>query len=269
VQWTDAEGIARFTPLGDNPDPEIVAAVAQEASNALYEISGRQFSGPCERVVRPCRQACDCFGFSPAAGLGPWYWTSAWWGGAGGWNWRNECGDKLGCEPMSRVRLAGYPVRAIIQVLIDGAVVDPSEYRLDEYRWLTRLDDPGHPDLRAFWPGCQNMSLNSDQPGTFEVSYVSGIDPPQIGRDAAAQLAAQLYIPMSGGQTGVLPAGVTKSVRQGVTVERGLLANWFEKGKPTGLVFVDTFLAAYWASRGQRRPAVFSPDLQTFARPLG
>ncbi|MFL5309679.1 MAG: hypothetical protein ACJ79H_04405 [Myxococcales bacterium] len=250
------------TPLaGGGPDP-LLDVMALEASMALFEISGRQFTGLCGPVtVRPCRGSCGCWG---SAAAGPWYWSSAPYGFGWAWGWRNECGDRCGCEPMSRVKLAGYPVREIVEVKIDGVVVDPASYRLDRWRYLTRMDDPGPPVVRRHWPSCQNMSLEDDQPGTFSVSYRYGVDPPQLGRDAAAELGCQLYLQCADSDSCLLPEGTTKVDREGITIERGLLANWFDPTKPTGLPRLDTFLKAYWATRGRRRPMTFSPDVPPF-----
>lgn len=250
---------------------QLLDAVAIEASMALYEISGRQFSGICSRTVRPTRDPCSCWG---PASLGlPYYWSMGF-SGIGPWGWWNENGDRRGCNPMSIVRLAGYPVREITGIKIDGVVLPPLDgnghpnYRLDKWRELVRMADPGPPYRQRFWPSCQNMDLDSSQPGTFEVSYHWGVDPPQLGRDAAAQLACQLWAACNG-QACALPAGATKVVRQGVEIDRGLLANWFDPTKATGLVHVDLFLKAYWSRTAKRRSLVWSPDVQGFARTAG
>lgn len=265
TSWIEGQDVADYGQIS-SPDTDRLETVAVEASMLLYEISGRRFSGLCSRVVRPAAQACRCYGSSLAAGTGPYYWGTTPYG-AWGWGYA-DCGDRFGCTPMSVWRLAGYPVREVLEVKIDGEVVDPGGYRLDQWRNLVRLDEPGPPVVTRRWPGCQNMSLDDDQPGTFSVSYLHGVDPPQLGRDAASELGVQLYL-ASRGQKCSLPAGATKVVRQGVQVERGLLANWFDPKKPTGLVTLDAFLAGYWRKRAGRRAAVFSPDVQRFGRRVG
>jgi hypothetical protein len=276
--WISGEDVAAC--CGADPgSSSLFDGVAYEASMALYAISGRQYTGLCERTVRPCRSGCSCWG-ERALGLTPWSWAAGAWGyagvpGAWGFSWWNENGDSCGCGSLSRVKLAGYPVREIVEVLIDGDVLDPVDeqgnpnYRLDGWRWLTRMDAPGPPVLPRRWPSCQNMALDSDQAGTFEVTYLSGIDPPPIGRTAAAELACQLFLACGGGAGCQLPAGVTRVVRQGVEIDRNLLQNWFDRSKSTGLVALDLFLASYWNARGGRRPAVWSPDVQQFAKRLG
>jgi hypothetical protein len=275
--WISGEDVLRNSggaiPV-DFADVFLLDDYAFEASAALFEISGRRFTGRCGPItVRPCRNQCGCW--APASlGLGPWGWSSYPLGGA--WGWYNETGDRKGCQPLSRVRLAGNPVREIVEVKIDGVVLPPLDsngnpnYRLDLWRDLVRMGDPGAPPgdrdgqyARRFWPGCQDLDLDDTEVGTFSVSYYRGIDPPQLGRDAAAQLAVQLYLSATGSGC-QLPPGTTRVTRQGVEVERGLLANWFDPTKATGIPAVDLFLRAYFNVKAQRPSLVWSPDQQQY-----
>lgn len=275
--WISGADVAACCGVGVGTDTSVLDTVAFEASMALYEISGRLWAGSCTATGRrPARSNCEC-GWSVASGI-PWYWTYS----PYGWYWGDECGDRTGgCQPLSRVKLAGYPVTEILEVKIDGVVLDALDehgnpnYRLDRNRWLTRMDDPVSGQSRM-WPGCQNMALNDDQPGTFSVSYAWGSVPPQLGKDAAAALACQLFkeCPASAGGAGTgadcdLPLGVTRVTRQGVEIERQLLAVWFDPSKPTGITAVDTFLRAYWMPTRGRRPAVSSPDTPQYAKRVG
>jgi hypothetical protein len=273
VAWVDGDDVALCCNADYGSNAAVLDTVALEASMVLYEISGRQFPGQCEQTVRPCRQPCGCWG-QPSSGIGPWFWPTAAWGYAPGWYWYNDCGDRLGCRPMSRVKLAGYPVTAIQEVKIDGVVLDPLDangnpnYRLDEWQWLTRMDDPGPPVAPRRWPGCQNLSLDDAEPGTFAVSYGYGVDPPQIGKDAAAELACELFKACSA-QACAVPANAVKIQRQGIQIERDVLIAFLDPKKPSGLTHLDLFVAAYNAARISRRPALFSPDVQAYARRLG
>lgn len=280
--WISGQDVADCTQATYNDQPWLFDTVAYEAQAALFEISGRQFSGICTRVVRPCAQACSCWMSGPPSyGFGPFWWTSTPWG-AGGFGWYNEAAGKyFGCAPLSTVRLGGYPVQEIEEVLIDGVVIPEFDaisgarnWRLDKWRDLVRMDTPPvAPSASAYprhWPGCQNLALDADQPGTFQITYKWGADPPQIGRDAAVELANQLYLACGDGQTCSIPAGVTKIVRQGITIERGMLANWLNPQESTGLVATDLFLQAYCGGeRRGRRSAVWSPDQQQMARKVG
>ena len=278
TQWISGQDVADCTGIAYNDQPWIFDNVAFNASAALYQVSGRQFPGVCERTVRPARTSCSCWSM-PSSGFGPYWWTGTVWGFGGPPGWYNQRGDRLGCDPMSRVRLAGYPVREILEVKIDGTVLpefDPGSgarnWRLDDWRWLTRMNTPaaaGVPMTPNFWPGCQDMSLDDTETGTFSIKYRWGSDVPDLGKSAAVEIANQLFL-ACGGSACTLPPGVTKVVRQGIEIDRGLLANWIDQSKPTGLINTDLFIAAYCqGQRRGRRSAVWSPDQQQFARRLG
>lgn len=275
--WISGQDVAQCTRLDYGQQPWLFDTVAYEAGSALYEISGRRFPGIQTRAVRPTQNNCGCWLNGPISyGFGPLWWTGAPWGSGGGWGWYNETGDRFGCSPMSVVRLAGYPVREILEVNIGGVILpefDPDtnarNWRLDRWRDLVRMNTPGDPAQPRFWPGCQDMSLDVGQPGTFGVTHRWGTDVPQLGREAAKEIANQLFL-ACGGQECVLPTGVTRATREGITVDRGLLANWADPTKPTGLVNLDLFLQAYNnGQRSGRRSMIYSPDLQQFARRVG
>lgn len=282
-QWISGADVANCVRLDYNADScWIFDTAAFNASAVLYEVSGRQFPGSnCVRTVRPCSTTCGCWGGPLSAGFQPWWWSGTSWGygGAGAWGpwgWYDGAGARHGCSPKSRVKLSGYPVYKIESVTIDGdelpefdADTGARNWRLDGWRWLVRMDAPGPPVVPQFWPGCQNRSLDADQPGTFEVAYRWGAEVPGVGAAAAIEVAQQLYL-ACGGADCILPAGVTRVVRQGIEIDRSLLANWMDPKKQTGLVNLDAFLAAYWSGqRGGRRTAIFSPDVQQFARRVG
>jgi hypothetical protein len=159
----------------------------------------------------------------------------------------------------------------ILEVKIDGVVLDPSEYRLDEYRWITRLADAsGNPQM---WPSCQRLDLEDTEPGTWSVTYNSGQPAPTAGVLAAAELACQIYLACNAATVGqcMLPSGVTKITRQGVTIERAPFVSWaFKDGAwGTGLSLVDAFLGSFNPGGLVRRPSVWTPDLPPYASTLG
>lgn len=241
-------------------------AIAVIASMLMYELSGRQFNGICGPVtVRPCRNACNGWlGIS-----GGWQWTWGYWSGdwGYGWGWGNQGGGRLcSCGYDSKIDLAGYPVTEITEVKIGGQVLATTftdgapTYRLDQWRYLTRLTDPADPTNPLHWPGCQRLDLQDDQPGTWSVSYRYGVAPPPGGILAAQQIACQLLLAQSG-QNCVIPEKASRLVRQGATLDLITpLADALRAGK-TGLFAVDSFLAAYNPNGLRRRPAVFSPDI--------
>lgn len=257
----------------DAADP-VVERAAVEATQILYELSGRQFQGSCGPVtVRPCRDVCACWGGDFAYGGYSWLWLSP----VGSFGWGNASGDTCGCGWISRIRLGDYPVTEILEIKIDGDVLPATyddgapRYRLDKWRFLTRMDNPAQPDIAAAWPLCQNLALDDTQNGTFSVTYSYGVDPPSLGLDAARQLGCQLSLALSG-KPCQLPAGATTITKAGTTVNRGLLGQWGysrQNGWQTGLVLVDAFLATYNPVGLRRRPSVMSPDIGRFAQRVG
>ena len=240
---------------------------AVEASQFLYELSGRRFSGVCEKTVRPCsEQICGFQVLSRGHIVGGTSWLGSSWS-------TNDCG----CNPLDRVLLSGYPVREITEVKIDGVVVpEANNWRLDERSWLTRIADAE--GNVQFWPGCQRLDLADTEEGTFSVTYRYGADVPLLGVHAAAQLGCQFYAACVGSTADcVLPTGVTRLTRQGVTMDKMATIAWFYgsnetgsgRGWQTGLSVVDAFLNAYAPYGARRRPSTWSPDGHKYARPVG
>ena len=238
---------------------------AVQAQNLLYQLSGRRYAGLCGPLtVRPCRDNCSCFPvqrLAYASGGSRLLWTGDYWG-----FWGNDSRN-CGCGCLSQVKLSGFPVQEITEVKIDGDIVAPSEYRLDENRYLTRLND-------TFWPACQDLSLDDTEDGTFSVSYVYGASPPPEGVAAAAQLGCEIYKSCSG-QECALPTGVTRYTRQGITVEKMAFTSWaFQRGTRgvlggwrTGMPLVDMFLASSNPHGISRRPVFWAPG-RRYARPV-
>lgn len=237
------------------------------ASELLFELSGRLFSGFCEKTVRPCRTGCGCtFGQVLSRGhIVPSPWS---WGGNSWWCDGNPCG----CRPLSKVLLSGYPVREILEVKIDGDVVDPDTYELRNYRWLVRTRDPADPDTALSWPSCQDDDLPDTEDGTFSVTYTYGQDPPLAGQRAAAALACEISKTCSASGDGdcTIPTNAVRVTRQGVTIDKNATLAWFfekdgDKGWQTGIPMVDSFLNSFNRSGMIARPLTWSPDGARFA----
>lgn len=238
--WIDADDVADCCDVTIGSDnTEDLETAAETASGILYQLTGRRYPGSCEKIVRPDAQE-SCWSREQIQG-----------------RWQR----------LSRIRLAGHAT-AIEQVLIDGAIVDPTLYRLDEHRWLTRMADP---DGRSrSWPRWQRLDLPATEPDTFQITYLYGADPPPGAVAAASALACELYRACPGTQAAGecnLPAGVKRIVRQGVTVEMvASIAAMLRKGA-TGIVAVDAFLSVY--GRATRASAIWSPDVDPMPRPEG
>lgn len=276
VAWVSVDEVAACCSADVGSDTALFEAAAIAASEALFELSGRQWTGACViEDARPFASGCGCWDWitSPMSSGAPQIpWGSFGWGsyaGIWGWGW-DGCSGVMGCGSLSRAILTGYPVVSIEEVKIDGVVIDPSEYRLDEWRFLTRMADPTTREPR-FWPACQRLDLDGDQPGTWTVSYTSGTAPPSLGVQAAAQLACQVYLACTGSADCVLPSGVTKIDRQGITIERAPFLAWGKiNGQwASGLSLVDLFLSSFNPQGLRRRTAVWNPDGPAFSVQLG
>jgi hypothetical protein len=159
------------------------------------------------------------------------------------------------------VKLAGYPVRAISEVLIDGVVIAAENYRLDQNKWLVYMNDSE--GNAQFWPSCQNLARDLTEEGTFAVTYTYGADPPEAGLLAAAELACQIAA-ASAGQECALPAGTTRVTRQGITVEVERI-----KAILTRLPLTNLFLQTYNPQGLRRRSSIWSPEISSFGRSVG
>lgn len=266
--WTTEDAVAAC--CGTDSDTSVLQDALVAASQTLYELSGKRFAGTCERRVRPCATGC----------AGPWgSWTGMAWapngydfGVYGHWQHLNPVAyQPCGCSPLSRVPLAGHATD-VLEVTVDGAILDAAQYRLDEHRWLTRLPDPADPDVRLSWPGCQDLEADEMEDGTFSVLYEYGLRPPTAGVLAAAELACAIHRTCAGGgaaETCPLPNGVVKIQRQGITIELSPFAAWGQHDGAwrTGLPLTDMFLNTYNPLGHRRRAVAWSPDTPRYPRP--
>lgn len=223
-------------PLGPSPDPATVDAATTVATEILWALSGRRF-GYRDVTVRPtppCPPGPSlvqaAFGHTHTGVLGP---------------------TILCCEPTGYINLAG-PVASIIEVLIDGAVVDPTTYRLSGNRLWRR-------GAGLVWPTVQDMTLEPGLPGTWTVAYVQGQPVPAGGLYAAGQLACELYKAMMG-KACALPQRVTEISREGVSMTVLDPAEFLDKGR-TGISAVDLWIASVNPYGLPSATTVWSPDM--------
>lgn len=252
-----------WEPVWCGPLPtgsETVTGTAVEmATEVLWQASGQRF-GLCAVTIRPCRDDC-------ARG---WTGFNEWWPGAGSatgmagggprpwWfngTWYNVCsigcGDTCSCTLLDTALLPA-PTRDVIQVKLDGEIMDPSLYRVDENRKLVRLDG-------ELWPLCQDMAKGDDQPGTWSVTITVGEDIPLIAKRALGQLALE-FTKDCLGEDCAIPWEVSSISRQGVNMTFGGVDNNREILGQMGLRFVDLFLAAYNPSQLAGRGKVYDVD---------
>ncbi len=265
ADWITAEDVAAVcTALDSSGDPSVYDTYATEASQILYAASGRQFSGVCGPVTaRPCVDRCGCWvpGYGTDFGWSSWggYWIG---GGGAGVSAVQDCGYGC-CGNMSRVKLSGYPVVEIVSVDIGGDTVPASDYRLDEWKFLTYLDDDD--GNHRFWPSCQALARPAGDAGTFSVTYNHGVAPPLLGQEAAVQLACALAASSAECE---LPPGTTQIDRQGVRIQLALRPGELPPAF-AGLPLVKAFLATVNPHGLTRRSAVYSFDGPKYAPKFG
>jgi hypothetical protein len=233
----------------------VIDAAVAASKELVWALTGRQF-GQCCVKIRPCRKSCNpCpdvpgFGWGPGGyGVGPngygpalidglWYNISC-----------NSCSE-CSCTQICQIPLP-YPTCCIQEVKIDGIVIDPETYRIDEFRRLVRLDDD-------CWPFCQDLTKEDTEEGTWSVSLCYGRPVPELILLAAGEMACQL-IKQTAGLPCQLPQRMSSITRQGVTV--GFLDPMeFFGNRQTGIYLVDLAVMTFNPHKLTRRPAIWSPD---------
>lgn len=182
TDWACAYTDEELAGMRDNPATAARMARAEAlAWNTLAALTAWRI-GVCPETVRPCSARCAPAGTWMAAPVNS--------GQTGalplhtigrsftphitGGQWVNSCGcssaDSCSCSAVDEVILPG-PVGGIREVKIDGAVIDPTWYRVDNGNRLVSQ----HPGL--VWPLCQDMSAPSVPVPTYEpvtLTWVKG-----------------------------------------------------------------------------------------------
>jgi hypothetical protein len=244
----DDEGDLSDACVDGTPVPTAALdAAILSASQVVWALTGRQYS-TCDVTVRPCRRSCANF---PSIGDGI-DWQGPWPVLVGGawFNLACQCGSTCSCGDLCEVMLP-YPVCEVSEVLVDGVTLEPTAYRVDDFRRLVRTDG-------ECWPYCQAMSLPDTEEGTWSVSLTYGREPPQIALDAAAELACEL-IKARIGQACRLPQRMTSLTRQGVSMSFIDPMSFFKEGR-TGIYLLDLAIRTLNPNLLMRPPGVYSPD---------
>lgn len=228
--WTDVEHLCcpDLVPVDCEtglPDPAVYVWTDEElieaASGMLFRQTCHLFPGHCQIAVRPCGY-CGCN--------------------------RHRCG----CGRYVFVDLQDrYPVISVDEVKVDGVVVDPSKYRVDDYHRLVRTDG-------ACWPVCNDLTLADTEPNTFSVKYTAGRRPPIELQMAAAELACELKRACNQLDCR-LPRNVTQVSRAGVTMNIDALEAAINGGV-SGIPIVDAAVGRYNCARIKSR--VWHPSLR-------
>jgi hypothetical protein len=237
--WITGADLAGRPDIADSVrDTGVLTSAATTASGILFVSSGRQWTGLCgPTTVRPISGGQFDAGPSRLPLSGP-------------IDSMQAASNSVGLADQG-LKIGLYPIRSIVQIKIDGAVLSPTKYRLDEGRYIERRD--GNP-----WPSWQRLDFDDTQVGTFSVTVTHGADPPAAGVDAASALGAELAKSRAG-LPNRLPQRLTSLTRQGVTMAVLDPMAFLEKGL-TGVYETDLWIQSVNPHKQTRRPAVWSPD---------
>ena len=226
----EARECSGFDDVEDD-GPFGLTALLEASTYLLYLLSGKRYPGICEDFVRPpgvcddgrcCRDSCSC------------------------------------CHHgVSKLTLGAYPIREIVDVEIDGEILDPSEYRILNRRYLLRMADVD--GNRQRWPGIQRLDLPLGEPGTWGVGFRYGNAPPRPGQMAMIAHARELAKACASDPGCKLPARVQSVARQGVTMVIGDPQSFMISGL-TGLPDADGWLSAERYAARNRRATFVNPD---------
>ena len=229
--------------LGDYAESEFAYEAAKAASNLLWALSGRKYSGittVTERYV--CASRRYRYGASirnskaelingevyniPSSDIDFYY---------------DITSD--GTAQSARLRLRGRPVTKIHSIRNRlGKLINPSQYYLVDHSTIQAVS--GVP-----WTPCD-----------VEVTYTYGIEPPALGKMAARTLAIEFAKLWAGDDDCMLPQRVTSISRQGVSYTL-LDSQDFIDDMRTGIYVVDLFLKSVNPDKARAKARVFTPDL--------
>jgi hypothetical protein len=227
---------------------EASAAVLRRLTAGIYNF--------CPITIRPCRRNCPPEQYRYLSDPNGLPWVPAMLDGKIYNLTCGVCRGECGCGPISEMIL-DPPAQAVIEVKVDGVVLAPSAYRVDDYRRLVRLDG-------GKWPDCQQLDKPDTEPGTFSVSYWSGNIPDPGASFALTDLAVEWWKACQGKQCS-LGENVRQVARQGITYDVDTVYESIREGR-TGLKRVDLWIFSVNPHGLRRRLRVYSPDMVTNRR---
>lgn len=240
--------------------PVVTGKAVAFASNVLWSLTGRQF-GMTTVTYRPCRDVVydtpypDAWLSWPGTQAQPYNAIGT--GGSGGYYgpyWMlagcGTCEGGCSCVGLSQVTLPA-PVSSMTEVKIDGQVLDPTAYRVDDNRYLVRVDG-------VAWPNRNDLRFDDTAVGTWSVTATYGLGLPPGADWAVGELACEL-IKAFHGEDCRLPRHVTQLARQGVTITVPDLNQLFKDGQ-TGLYLADIFINTYNPNHLTTRARTYNVD---------
>lgn len=240
--------------LPEGTEQETIDRWALIATHVLWALSGRRI-GPCPVTVRPCKRSClDAFPYPVQwNAAGPWI---PYIGVDGLWRNASVCGCRTDCSctELCEVKLT-VPVASVTEVTVDGVVVPPEAYRVDNNGLLVRTDG-------ECWPTCQRLEADPSQEGTFAVTYEWGLPVDEAAIAAVSALTCHLIKGCTGGSGSCgcrSTRNMTRLSRQGVDFEFADPTTLYAEGR-TGIYEVDLWLNMTNPYRLTSPSRVFSSD---------
>lgn len=262
TDWSCAYTPEELEVMRDDPISLANMEIAEASAwMGLSQLTAGQIAH-CPVTVRPCRAGCAAPGTwmtAPVlssghfAGVRPGiYGMFAPYVAASG-AWVNSCGcagTECGCSRLEEVILPG-PVGEIVEVWLNGAILDPDAYRVDNGNRMVRVDGD-----EEGWPVCQDLVEDAHGLNAFSVTYYMGEAPNNVILRAAGMLAVEFYKSCTGGDC-ALPANAIAVTRNGVSME--MQAGIFPEGK-TNIPIVDNLIGLYNPFGLKVPPVIASPD---------
>ena len=140
----------------EDPDDELIIDAITDASLIVYYLTGRQFNGTGTTTVTPYL----CPG---------------------------------GCAP-TRLTFGLWPVTDIIAVRENGVDQDPTDYHIDEYRYMVKNDGTAFPYYANWYAAAGDPDDDSEHGYVFEVTVEHGLPAPGLIKRAVTALACYMYV---------------------------------------------------------------------------
>lgn len=271
-QWITPQDVTVCCPgLGQDVDPERVIRGITYATEILWALSGRRFTGSCERIVRPCfadNGGCGNGFYAqwPLSGWSFWVWDQAAQGYSfpampyrldGQWYNFGSCG---GLCSLNATTLP-MPVQKVLEVVVDGYVVDDTLYQVSRFGQLERVDGRHWPctqDRRRISSSFAEVPGDDDRRGTWQVRYVYGRRLSPGGVIATARFACEMTKALCGDESCNLPARLKEIVGyEGESLSFADPMQFLDRGE-VGIYEVDLWLNAVNPNKLQRRATIRS-----------
>lgn len=226
--WVAEEDLAECDCGAGDVHPDVLTQMRIAASETLFLMTGRRYTGVCEDVdVRPCRVRTG-FGWDR-----PWWSPSLPWLAGSVFACSCSTADVCGCGAADFIEIS-YPNPVINSVKVDGVTLAGTDYNLVGNR-LYRLDGKG-------WPCCQDLGKADTEVGTWVINLDHGYEVPPSLRFAARTLTVELVKACAGKTCRITPVELDGVIGAG----------------RTGLADVDLAIMAFNPHRHRWTPRAYA-----------